>query len=193
MTFGHFADGCDVLSNVLAILCQVADATRTEAILDYLRDSEVDRPYPSKNWDRPENRKRYRMRKTEAERYQPERWHNPPFRYHNGGVWPFIGGLHVAALQKAGRLEESREGLGRLAEANRLGTKEPWGFTSGSMGGVESQPEHQIKRGVRGPSSWPSSQFDRGRQLSNRSIPAKITRPPSTGSTSLGGGPGALR
>jgi glycogen debranching enzyme len=32
---------------------------------------------------------------------------NLPEQYHNGGIWPFVGGFYVAALVKAGRLDEA--------------------------------------------------------------------------------------
>ena len=39
---------------------------------------------------------------------------NLPHYYHNGGIWPFIGGFYVAALVKAGRLKEAQECHRRL-------------------------------------------------------------------------------
>ena len=51
---------------------------------------------------------------------------NVPHQYHNGGVWPFIGGFHVAALEKAGRHQEAEAVLVRLAELNRRGDFCEW-------------------------------------------------------------------
>ena len=56
--------------------------------------------------------------------------------YHNGGVWPFIGGFYVAALVKARRLETAAQTLDRLTELNRSGEFNEWhhGQTHEPMG-----------------------------------------------------------
>ena len=54
---------------------------------------------------------------------------NLPHQYHNGGIWPMIGGLHVAALARHGWQEEAERLLIRLAKANRQGIYHPWEFT----------------------------------------------------------------
>jgi glycogen debranching enzyme len=53
---------------------------------------------------------------------------NIPHHYHNGGAWPFIGGFYVMALVQAGRLDEARYQLGKLAQMNSLGVKDEWEF-----------------------------------------------------------------
>jgi glycogen debranching enzyme len=53
---------------------------------------------------------------------------NLPFQYHNGGIWPFLGGFYVAALQHAGHSESARRTLGLLASANEAGKTRPWEF-----------------------------------------------------------------
>jgi glycogen debranching enzyme len=45
---------------------------------------------------------------------------NLPWQYHNGGIWPFVGGFWIAALVEAGRRTKAREELARLASANAL-------------------------------------------------------------------------
>ena len=42
--------------------------------------------------------------------------YNLPGDYHNGGIWPFISALHIAALVKAGRPEVAREKLFLLTD-----------------------------------------------------------------------------
>jgi glycogen debranching enzyme len=51
-----------------------------------------------------------------------------PYQYHNGGIWPFIGGFHIAALVKVGWMHEAENLLGDLAGANRLGVRDEWEF-----------------------------------------------------------------
>ena len=65
---------------------------------------------------------------SEWREYYRSRNLNLPHQYHNGGIWPFIGGFHVAALVKVGWRQEAHNLLGDLAEANRAGAREEWEF-----------------------------------------------------------------
>ncbi len=123
MGFRDYADRFDTLGNMLAILLDVASRTQADRILDYAHGTGLDSPYPiqalypvirpgDKDW-----REYYRVRNL-----------NQPHHYHNGGIWPFIGGFYAAALVKAGRQAEAVAELARLAELNSLGRKEPWEF-----------------------------------------------------------------
>jgi glycogen debranching enzyme len=51
-----------------------------------------------------------------------------PHQYHNAGIWPMIGGFHVAALVRHGWLDDARQLRGALAEANRQGLDDAWEF-----------------------------------------------------------------
>ena len=53
---------------------------------------------------------------------------NLPHQYHNSGIWPFIGGFHVAALVKTGHLEKAEGLLQDLARANQQGCRREWEF-----------------------------------------------------------------
>ena len=65
---------------------------------------------------------------------------NVPYHYHNGGVWPFLGGFLVAALVAAGRGEAAAQTLHRLAQLNRLGQFNEWHHgESGAPMGVQDQ------------------------------------------------------
>lgn len=123
VAFRDFGDYCDVFGNLLAILFDVALPAQEKRILDYLRQVGIADPYPvrvlhpviqpgSKDW-----REYYRNNNL-----------NLPEQYHNGGIWPFVGGFYIAALVKAGRLQEARRQLERLAQVNRLGVAEEWEF-----------------------------------------------------------------
>ena len=46
---------------------------------------------------------------------------NLAWQYHNGGVWPMIGGFWVAALAGNGRRRRAAQNLAALARANALG------------------------------------------------------------------------
>jgi glycogen debranching enzyme len=52
--------------------------------------------------------------------YMDRHQQNLDWQYHNGGIWPFIGGFWVTALAASGQHERARADLARLAGANRL-------------------------------------------------------------------------
>lgn len=123
VAFRDYGDYCDVFGNLLAVLLEVATPAQEKRILDYLDQVGIADPYPvrvlhpvihpgNKDW-----REYYRNNNL-----------NLPEQYHNGGIWPFVGGFYVAALVKAGRLDEARRQLERLAHVNRLGLDGEWEF-----------------------------------------------------------------
>jgi hypothetical protein len=123
VAFREYGDWCDSLGNLLAILTGVADGHRTEHILRYMRQVGMAEPYPTKaiyppifpgepNW-----RDYYRSRNL-----------NLPHQYHNGGIWPMIGGFHVAALVRHNWRSEASRLLVSLARANREGIGHEWEF-----------------------------------------------------------------
>ncbi len=123
MGFRDYADRFDTLGNLLAILFGVADKAKANKILDYIQGCGLNEPFPvralyppiqpgEKDW-----REYYRVRNL-----------NQPHHYHNGGAWPFIGGVYVTALVQAGRLEEARCQLEKLTAMVRLGKQKVWEF-----------------------------------------------------------------
>lgn len=123
VAFREYGDWCDSLGNLLAVLTGVADFHRTEHIMRYLRQVGMAEPYPTKaiyppiypgesNW-----RDYYRSRNL-----------NLPHQYHNGGIWPMIGGFHVAALVRHGWQREAERLLVALADTNRQGVNDDWEF-----------------------------------------------------------------
>ncbi len=123
VAFRDFGDYCDVFGNLLAILFGVANPAQQKRILDYLHQVGIAEPYPvrvlhpvihpgSKDW-----REYYRNNNL-----------NLPEQYHNGGIWPFVGGFYVATLVKAGRTDEVERQLENLAKVNQLGVSDEWEF-----------------------------------------------------------------
>jgi hypothetical protein len=141
VSFGTFADTCDVLANLLAILCDVPTPDRANVILDHLARERAADPYPARTWLKPaaEGDNPWGLLKLAAERTQDPRWRNPPYSYHNGGVWPFIGGYYVMALAKAGRRDEAMAVMDRLAEANARSENQRWGFHEW-LHGISGEP-----------------------------------------------------
>jgi len=140
VSYGHAVDRCDVLANVLAVVSGLA-GPRAGAVLDTLDALDVAEPYPSRTWpapippDDPD-----RLLDPVADARQDPRWRNPPGAYHNGGVWPYIGAFHAAALAIAGRSDAAAM-LDGVAAANRLGDGFPeWiHATTGMPGGAPLQ------------------------------------------------------
>jgi glycogen debranching enzyme len=129
VAFREFGDYCDVFGNLLAILFGVANPAQEKRMLDYLYQVGIAEPYPvrvlhpvihpgSKDW-----REYYRNNNL-----------NLPDQYHNGGIWPFVGGFYVAALVKAGRAQEAERQLEKLAQVNRSGIEGEWEFNEWCQG-----------------------------------------------------------
>jgi GH15 family glucan-1,4-alpha-glucosidase len=128
LAFRAVGEWFDSLGNLMAILTGIADESRTRTILEFISNRALDtRPACSlapvikpgdSDW-----RDYYTML-------------NEPHCYHNGGVWPFIGGFYVAALVAAGRRKDASDALIRLAELNSQGEFNEWhhGETGEALG-----------------------------------------------------------
>lgn len=121
--FREFGDTFDGFGNMLAILFGVSSPAQTARILDYAHAAGTDDPAPLKAFFPPiypgdrDWREYYRSRNL-----------NLPDQYHNGGIWPFLGGFYVLALAQAGLTERAEEALHNLALANEKGRTQPWEF-----------------------------------------------------------------
>jgi len=122
----------DSLGNLLAILAGVAGETESQIILNFISRHGLD-TYPVRSLTPA-------IRPGDADwrdYYHPT---NQPHHYHNGGIWPFIGGIYVAALVKAGHFEAAADALRKLAELNLRGRFNEWHHgESGEPMGVECQ------------------------------------------------------
>jgi len=116
--FRAFGEWFDSLGNLLAILSGVADQRRSDAILDFIERHSLN-TWPLQSL-------------TPVVRPGDSDWRdyygalNLPHHYHNGGVWPFIGGFYVAALVKAGRRVAAEHALRNLAALNEQGGFNEW-------------------------------------------------------------------
>jgi glycogen debranching enzyme len=123
VAFRDYGDYFDSLGNLLAILFGVADADRTRQILRFIRQVGAAEPFPIKAVHPPilpgdkDWREYYRSRNL-----------NLPYQYHNGGIWPFVGGFYIATLVYTGRCDVARQQLHQLALANQQGLDEEWEF-----------------------------------------------------------------
>lgn len=114
---------CDVLGNVLAYLCNVLDVDRAKTAFKFMWGVGVNDPYPVANLypcvhaGDPDWRSYYTVNLL-----------NLPAHYHNGGIWPFIGGMWVRFIHRLGLSDIAAHELLRLAELNRLGRQDSWEF-----------------------------------------------------------------
>jgi len=116
--FRSLGEWFDSFGNILAILAGVADDQKSDTILDFISRYSLD-TWPLRSL-------------TPAVRPGDADWRsyygslNAPHRYHNGGVWPFLGGFYVAALLKRGRMEAAAQALKNLAQLNHCGQFNEW-------------------------------------------------------------------
>ena len=115
VNFGFFGEEGDVFGNLLALLCGVADARAARRTLGALRAARAASPYPVRATLDPITDKHLLWRP-----YMTRHAQNLAWQYHNGGIWPFIGGFWVAALARQGHRGEAARALVALARANAL-------------------------------------------------------------------------
>lgn len=114
-------DEGDVFGNVLAIQSGLADSTMARRIARTIAAANASDPYPVRVTLHPLTRQDALWRPYMARHQQ-----NIVHQYHNGGIWPFVGGFWVMALAKVGLHARAWTELVRLAQANELGD---WRFT----------------------------------------------------------------
>ena len=116
VNFSFWGGEGDVFGNVLALLCGLADARATKRTLAALARARIADPYPVRAVCTPIRADTFLWRP-----YMMRHRQNLPYQYHNGGIWPFVGGFYVAALAEAGRRVEALSALCALARVNALG------------------------------------------------------------------------
>jgi hypothetical protein len=114
---------CDVLGNIQAFIGNVLDVDRARTAFRFMWGVGVNEPfpvanlYPSVQAGDPDWRAYYTVNLL-----------NLPGHYHNGGIWPFIGGMWVRFIHRLGLRDVACRELLKLAHANRLGKNQDWEF-----------------------------------------------------------------
>jgi glycogen debranching enzyme len=121
VNFSFFGDEGDVFGNVLAVLLGLSSPAASRRTLKALRARKVNDPYPVRAVTNPIGQRHTLWRPYMARHRQNFIW-----QYHNGGIWPMVGGFWIAALVAAGRHREAKRDLVRLARVCALGD---WAFT----------------------------------------------------------------
>lgn len=114
---------CDVYGNLLAVLFNVLDVARARIAFRFMWGVGINDPWPVKNLypvvhsGDPDWRPYYTVNLL-----------NLPHHYHNGGIWPFIGGHWVRFIQRLGFRHLAFQELVKLAKVNREGIFAEWEF-----------------------------------------------------------------
>jgi sucrose-6F-phosphate phosphohydrolase len=114
---------CDVLGNIQAFIGNVLDVDRARTAFKFMWGVGVNEPfpvanlYPSVQAGDPDWRAYYTVNLL-----------NLPGHYHNGGIWPFIGGMWVRFIHRLGLRDVACRELLKLAQVNRLGKNQDWEF-----------------------------------------------------------------
>jgi glycogen debranching enzyme len=119
---------CDVYANILACLVGLADEKKQYLITDSIIRSGIHLPYPIKvmypalypgepDW----------------KPYMAKGRQNYPWQYHNGGIWPYVGGFWVMWLAKYNKKLAGQQ-LEQLALANKVNNWEFNEFLHGQLG-----------------------------------------------------------
>lgn len=114
---------CDVFGNLLAFLTHVIDIQKARSVFRFLWGVGVNQPgpvanlYPVVTSGDPDWRPYYTVNLL-----------NLPHHYHNGGIWPLIGGMWVRFIGRLGQHDVASQELVRLAELCRRGRNDEWEF-----------------------------------------------------------------
>lgn len=115
VNFSFWGEEVDVFGNILSCLFGLTSVSRASRMTGQLVKIEANRPYPVRTVHKP-IRKNSPLWRAYMQRYMQ----NFPHQYHNGGIWPFIGGFWVILLAKVKRYGPAWKELERVADANGL-------------------------------------------------------------------------
>jgi sucrose-6F-phosphate phosphohydrolase len=120
---------CDTYGNILAFLMNVLDVDRARTAFRFMWGVGANQPWPVVNLypvvqaGDPDWRPYYTVNLL-----------NLPHHYHNGGIWPFIGGMWVRFIHRLGFHDVACRELVRLAQVNQLGRDQEWEFNEWAHG-----------------------------------------------------------
>lgn len=113
VNLGYWGEEGDVFGNLLASLFGLADEHGTNRILACIQRNQAAAVYPVRVTCSPISRGDPFWRN-----YMGRHRQNLEYCYHNGGIWPFVGGFWVLALAATGRRQQAARELAGLARAN---------------------------------------------------------------------------
>jgi hypothetical protein len=116
---GFWGEEGDVFGNILAATVGLAEEKQVKQIIAFLKKEKANYPHPVKTVLKPIKRKGAQWRS-----YMGHLNLNNPEHYHNGGIWPYIGGFWVILLSITDE-KFAQEELVNLAKLNK---KNNWQF-----------------------------------------------------------------
>jgi sucrose-6F-phosphate phosphohydrolase len=124
-----FSWRCDVWGNILAFLFNLLDVARARTAFEFMWGAGVNEPFPVKNLYPP-----VATGDPEWRPYFVVNLLNLPGHYHNGGIWPHVGGMWVRFIHRLGMRDLACRELVKLAQLNRSGTRFEWEFNEWAHG-----------------------------------------------------------
>jgi len=124
-----FSWRCDVYANLLAALYGVLSEERAAVMGRFIIQVGAADPYPVQVLYPP-----IRPGDPDWRAYFLVNMKNLPHHYHNGGIWPFVGGLWVRLLTWGTEKRYAEDGLRRLANLCHAGMDQEWEFTEWAHG-----------------------------------------------------------
>jgi glycogen debranching enzyme len=153
----------DTLSNILCVLSGLSELKTSLSILASVRARRLTDPFPIRVLDPPYRRGEQGFDDSFNESL-PAQHRSRAFEYHNGAVWPFVGGLYVCVLNRL-QIDGAMQGLEALAESNSvLKPGEKTGFNEW-LHGRTGQPMGQYGQ------SWNAGMFVAAVQSSRGKFP----------------------
>ena len=120
---------CDVFGNILAFLMNLLDIDRARTAFRFMWGVGVNHPWPVANL--------YPVVQSgdpDWRAYYTVNLLNLPHHYHNGGAWPFIGGMWVRMIHRLGLHDVAAQELVKLARLNQRGREHEWEFNEWAHG-----------------------------------------------------------
>lgn len=121
VNFSFYGDEGDVFGNTLAVLAGLAEPAQARRIMDALQGAHAADHYPVRAVTHP-----IKQSSTLWRPYMARHGQNHIWQYHNGGIWPMVGGFWIAALLQVGYRERAEAALVQMARACALRN---WSFT----------------------------------------------------------------
>lgn len=115
----------DTAANCLSILFGIADENQASDIVNYMLENSIGKPYPAKSLDPPvtSDDPGYGLIFPDSDFLFSDEQDLHKERigagnYHNGGIWPWVGGFYVLALERTGK--DADEAFEDLRKVNAL-------------------------------------------------------------------------
>jgi hypothetical protein len=115
VNFSHWGEEIDIFGNILAHLVGVGDASGAGRAVSALTAMKANHPFPIRVVGTPIGPQTALWRL-----YMQRHRQNLPWQYHNGGIWPFVGGFWVMLLARLGKEKQAWAELENLALVNRV-------------------------------------------------------------------------